>query len=69
VFGKSWARISAGIPVILAKVLRYFVQPFQESAGLVPRLGHDRFLTNSHPSLILPSVDVVMILKEALNDP
>jgi hypothetical protein len=45
-FGRSSVRIAAGTPAILTIGLRDFSQSLQANAGIITRLGHDRFIPN-----------------------
>jgi hypothetical protein len=40
-------------PAILAEDFRDFPQSLQENSGMVPRLGHDRFLPNPFRYIII----------------
>jgi hypothetical protein len=66
VFGKCSVRISAGTPPILR--FWWFFSVTLENTGILPRLGHDRFLPNRirHPTNRLY---LVSLLKASLNNP
>jgi hypothetical protein len=57
-------RISAGTPEILPDIFHGFPKSLQKHAGILPRLGHDRFLLNPFQILnhLLPYHSTLHIL-------